>query len=91
MVDINCDTIAAPTNPLSWRLGSTVADGNDIRYYVKPYETRPPAPTVPQGHCTTNLVYLFARFFEIWGAGWSNSDYGLAKGGLSWSNFKGVE
>lgn len=79
----DCSTLPASNNPLNWRSGGKIIDTNDIWYSIKPYAIRPPAPTTPQGYCITKLVGIFlARSFEIWGAGWSNSDFGESEGGL---------
>ena len=76
-----CDAPNGKSNPMNWKHGGSISDYNKITYSVTPNENRPSAPSAPLGSCTSWYKVFYATF-DVYGAGFANSDYGQAPGGL---------
>ncbi|KAI9811950.1 MAG: hypothetical protein M1832_000655 [Thelocarpon impressellum] len=69
-----------PENPMGFKFGGALTVGK-VSYLITPIAVRQPVPKVPNGGIDTTDKLFFVEFW-IWGAGWANSDFGQASGGL---------
>ena len=81
VVTNGCNVPNGDSNPMNWKHGGSISDHNNVTYTVKPNANRPSAPSAPLGNCKSWYKFLWATF-DVYGAGFANSDYGQASGGL---------